>query len=70
MNADPSPWRTVKETAARVGCGVKLVYREIKAGRLRAARLGGRSGAIRVHVDWIDQWLNESTRWVEVGRTR
>jgi hypothetical protein len=37
-----SPWIDVTEAARRARCGVKLLYREIRAGRLQAARVGGR----------------------------
>ncbi len=37
-----TPWIRVNEAAKRARCGVKLLYREIRAGRLHAARVGGR----------------------------
>ena len=37
---DPSEWLTVNEAAKVVKCGRRLIYREVKVGRLRAARLG------------------------------
>ncbi len=59
--ADPgealqTPWLTVKEAAARARCGSKLIYREVRAGRLRAARVGGRR-ELRFLDQWIDEWL-------------
>ena len=51
-----SPWLTVKEAAARARCGAKLIYREVRAGRLRAARVGGRR-ELRFLVAWVDEWL-------------
>ncbi len=51
-----SPWLTVKEAADRAGCGSKLIYREVRAGRLRAARVGGRR-ELRFLDQWIDEWL-------------
>jgi excisionase family DNA binding protein len=60
-----TPWRTVKQVAERAQCGDGLVYREIRAGRLRAARIGGRRD-LRIHDDWIDQWLTASAEPVEV----
>lgn len=65
MADESSPWKTVKEVCQRVKFGRQVVYREIKAGRLRAARIGGR-GAVRVHDDWIDEWLIASAKPVEV----
>ena len=63
----PSPWLTVKSASERVDCGAKLIYREIKAGRLRAARIGNRRD-LRIHIEWIDQWLVASAEPVEVRR--
>jgi excisionase family DNA binding protein len=55
-----SPWLTVKEAAERARCGVKTVYREVAAGHLKAARIGGRR-ELRFLADWIDGWLSGST---------
>jgi excisionase family DNA binding protein len=55
-----SPWLTVKEAAERARCGVKLIYREVEAQRLRAARVGGRR-ELRILPEWIDQWLLAQT---------
>lgn len=63
-----SPWLTVEESRRMAKCGSKLIYREIKAGRLRAARLGGRSGAIRIHRSWISEWLERSATPIEMRR--
>ena len=52
----PSPWLTVKEAAERARCGPKLIYREVKANRLKAARVGGRR-ELRFLASWIDEWL-------------
>jgi excisionase family DNA binding protein len=59
MKTDPtSPWRTVKESAAYLKCGPKVIYRECLAGRLRHASIGGRGGGeIRIHTDWLDEFL-------------
>jgi excisionase family DNA binding protein len=66
----PSPaddWLTVKQAREIVQCGEKLLYREIRAGRLRAARLGGRRD-LRVHRTWIHEWLLACSRPVEISR--
>jgi excisionase family DNA binding protein len=60
-----SPWLTIKESCPRAKCSPKLLYREIKAGRLRAARIGNRRD-LRIHRDWIDQWLEASAEPIEV----
>ena len=60
-----TPWRTAAQGARRAQVGVKLVYREVKAGRLRAARVGGRRD-IRIKDAWIDEWLEAMAEPVEV----
>lgn len=57
IEPEPSPhWLTVKEAATRARCGTKLIYREVKAKRLRAARVGGRR-ELRLLAEWVDLWL-------------
>ncbi len=51
-----TPWLTVREAADRARCGTKLIYREVKANRLKAARVGGRR-ELRFLAEWIDDWL-------------
>ena len=65
MNETQSSWLVVKESAARGRCGPKTIYREIRAGRLRAARVGGRR-EYRLRPEWIDQWLERSSTPIEV----
>jgi excisionase family DNA binding protein len=55
-----SPWLTVGEAAQRARCGAKTIYREVRAGRLRAARVGGRR-ELRFLSAWVDEWLVRST---------
>lgn len=55
-----SPWLTVREAAMHVQCGVKTIYREVKAGQLRATRVGGRR-ELRLLPEWIDAWLERSS---------
>ncbi len=57
----PSPWLTAAEAAARAKVGVKQVS---SSKQLRVARVGGRR-AIRIHVDWVDAWLESIAE--EVG---
>ncbi|MEO8677428.1 MAG: helix-turn-helix domain-containing protein [Vicinamibacterales bacterium] len=63
----PSLWLTVNEARLIAKVGARLLYREITAGRLRAARVGGRRD-IRIHRDWISEWLEASAKPVEVRR--
>ncbi len=59
MTGPLSPWLTVKEAAERARCGIKTIYREVKAHRLKAARVGGRR-ELRFRPEWIDAWLESS----------
>lgn len=65
--AETSPWLKIAEVRPIAKCSAKLLYREIKAGRLRSARIGARRD-IRVHRDWIDEWLIAASTPVEVKR--
>ena len=60
-----SPWLTVKEAAQRARCGPRVIYREVEAGRLCAARLDGRR-ELRLLPEWIDNWLIATTTPVDV----
>jgi excisionase family DNA binding protein len=64
-----TPWLTVIEAAERARCGPKLIYREVRAKRLRAARVGGRR-ELRLLPEWVDQWLLAASTVVEVGDGR
>ena len=69
MTSAPSEWLTIKQARQIAQCGPKLLYREIKAGRLRAARIGGRRD-LRVHRNWINAWLEASSTPVEIRPRR
>ena len=58
-------WLIVAEAAIRARCSEKTIYREVKARRLRAARVGGRR-ELRFRGAWIDEWLDRSSQPVEV----
>jgi excisionase family DNA binding protein len=59
MNTDNgSPWLVVKEAAAYIRGGDKLVYREARANRLRHAVVGGRR-ELRFRKEWLDSWLEQ-----------
>jgi excisionase family DNA binding protein len=64
---DESPWLSAAEAAQRAGVGKRLIYREIRAGRLRAAVIGRRR-ELRLLVDWVDAWLEASARPLSTGR--
>ena len=46
----------VGEAAERARCGPKTIYRAVRSGDLRAARVGGRR-ELRFLASWIDCWL-------------
>lgn len=53
---DAIRWLKVREAADRARCGPKTIYRAVRSGRLRAARIGGRR-ELRFLESWIDEWL-------------
>ena len=63
-----TPWLTVREAAQYARCGVKVLYKEIKEGRLKAARIGGRR-EFRLLSAWLDDWLIETSRAARHPRT-
>jgi excisionase family DNA binding protein len=74
MPTSPSPWLTAHEAADRLRITEKTLYREVKAGRLRAARIGGRR-SLRFLPEWCDAYLEAFATPVEiypfqVGRKR
>ena len=67
--SDASPWLTAAEAAERARVGLKLLYRETKAGRLRHAIVGGRR-SLRFKAEWIDEWLERTAEPIEVTSLR
>jgi excisionase family DNA binding protein len=64
-DACASPWLTVLQAAKRAQCSDALIYRVIRAGKLKAARLGERR-ELRIKVSWLDAWIEstaEDRRW-------
>lgn len=61
-----SPWLRLRtegaEYAKRSG---RFLAREVQAGRLRAARIGGR-GELLVRREWLDQWIEDQAQPVLV----
>jgi excisionase family DNA binding protein len=63
-------WFTVNEAAAYARVGKRTIYTEIRAGRLRAARIGGRK-QFRLTPQWMDEWLiNSATPTLVQGHGR
>ena len=70
MSHSTSPdWLTVEQARRIVQCGAKLLYREIRAGRLRAATIGGRTD-LRIHRLWIDEYLTRCAAPIEISPRR
>jgi hypothetical protein len=63
-----SPWlKLTTEGAQYAKRGGRFLTREVNAGRLRAARIGGR-GELFARREWIDEWMEASARPVMVAR--
>lgn len=45
---------TASDIAEHANCDLQTVYRAVRAGRLRAARVGNR---LRFRPEWVSQWL-------------
>lgn len=56
MSAAQTPWRTLADAASYTNRGKRFLAREVNAGRLRAARVGGR-GELMFRTEWLDEWL-------------
>lgn len=67
MTNEQRPWLTVEQGAERAQVGKKTLYGEVRAGRLRAARVGGRR-ELRFRADWIDEWLERCATPQEITR--
>jgi excisionase family DNA binding protein len=64
-----SPWLTSREAGAYLKRSFRFVLREIKAGRLRGARVGGH-GEILTRREWLDEWVADHTQPLELPRRR
>jgi excisionase family DNA binding protein len=67
--APVSPWLTLAEASAYTKRGKRFLRREIDAGRLRAAVIGGRR-EILTRADWLDSFLEAQARPVMVQARR
>jgi len=50
------PWLNLAQAARAVGRGRRFLLNEVKAGRLRAARIGGRQEVLTC-TDWLATWV-------------
>jgi excisionase family DNA binding protein len=60
-----SVWLTLNQAAEHAQVNPATLYREIKAGRIQAARVGGRR-SIRLRPEWVDAWLDAAARPIRV----
>jgi excisionase family DNA binding protein len=61
-------WLTRREAAAYVQVSEATIGREVRSGRLRHARVGGRR-SLRFRRDWIDDWLSAARPVEEAAAT-
>ena len=54
--AVPPTWLKIADAAKRAQCGEATIRREVRAGRLRAVKVGGHR-SLRFRADWVDEWL-------------
>ena len=52
-----TPWLKVEEAAAYARVSEPTIRREVKGGRLKAYRVGGRR-ALRFRVEDVDAWMS------------
>lgn len=64
-----TPWLNIAMAAAYVHRSKRFIAKEVKAGRLRAARVGGR-GELLFRREWLDQFLEELATPVIVSAPR
>lgn len=57
-------WLTVRHSAMRAAVSEGTIKREVRRGRLRAARVGGRR-SLRFRPGWVDALLEASTAPIE-----
>ena len=67
--SDAPQWLIAAEAAEYERVGVKMIYAEFRAGRLRAAIVGGRR-SLRFKVEWLDEHLERTAEPVEVTPLR
>lgn len=60
-------WLTLRHAAARAAVSEGTLKREVRRGRIRAARVGGRR-SLRFRPSWVDMWLEATSTPVEIPR--
>lgn len=67
MTMNDSPWMNLHDAGAYVHRGRRFLRRQVDAGALRAAKIGGR-GEILTRREWLDEWIEDQAQPVMVGR--
>jgi len=62
-------WKTLNQAGAYLSRSPRFLSREIRAGRLRAARIGGR-GEYLTCDRWLDDFVEPASKPIEVLRRR
>ena len=57
----PHEWWTAEEAAEYCRCSVATLYMLVKTGKIKTARVTGMR-QLRFRKEWIDQWLEKSTK--------
>lgn len=61
---EPIVWLTPEQAAARAQVGKRVIYNEVRAGRLKAAKVGGRR-ELRLRPEYVDAWLEQCANETE-----
>jgi hypothetical protein len=64
-----SPWLNAVDSGKYIGRSRRFIAREVKAGRLRAARIGDRQ-EILCRREWLDQYVSDREHPVEMALRR
>jgi excisionase family DNA binding protein len=59
------PWLTVQEAASYAAVSTDTIYSACERGELRHTKINGRR-AIRIRVEWVDNWLEQHCSGTEV----
>jgi excisionase family DNA binding protein len=69
MNVTDSPWLRLPEAAEYLQRGKRFLSKEVRAGRLRAAYVGGKR-ELYFRREWLDEYVTSLATPVEVFRRR
>ena len=61
-----TPWLTVDGAASRLCVSKPQIYRAVRNGELRAARIGGRRN-LRFLAEWVDAYAVSTAAIVELN---